>query len=68
MFCSLDSANAKLTGLVNLVKKVNGRGTQLIDGIGTQAHLSVSVSDWPFVIMSLTLYHRPDKLVVFPLL
>ena len=39
---SLDSANAKLTALVNLVKKVNGAGTKLIDGIGTQMHLSVS--------------------------
>ena len=36
---SLDSANAKLTALVNLVKRTNS-GTQLIDGIGTQMHLS----------------------------
>lgn len=38
--CSLDSANAKLTAVVNLVKKINGGGTKLIDGIGTQMHLS----------------------------
>ena len=38
---SLDSANAKLTALVNLVKRVNGNGVKLIDGIGTQMHLSV---------------------------
>lgn len=37
---SLDSANAKLTAVVNLVKKINGGGTKLIDGIGTQMHLS----------------------------
>ncbi|KAK7049403.1 hypothetical protein VNI00_006004 [Paramarasmius palmivorus] len=36
---NLDSANAKLQGLVNLVNRVNGGGTQLIDGIGTQTHL-----------------------------
>ncbi|CDO69458.1 Carbohydrate-Binding Module Family 1 / Glycoside Hydrolase Family 10 protein [Trametes cinnabarina] len=37
---NLDSVNAKVNGVVNLVKKVNGAGTQLIDGIGTQAHLN----------------------------
>lgn len=37
---SLDSANAKLTALVNLVKKINESGTKLIDGIGSQMHLS----------------------------
>ncbi|KAI0640605.1 glycoside hydrolase superfamily [Trametes meyenii] len=37
---NLDSVNAKVNGLVNLVNKVNGAGTKLIDGIGTQAHLS----------------------------
>ncbi|KAJ3477989.1 hypothetical protein NLI96_g10078 [Meripilus lineatus] len=37
---NLDSANAKLTAVVNLVKKINGGGTKLIDGIGTQMHLS----------------------------
>ncbi|KAI0637499.1 glycoside hydrolase superfamily [Trametes polyzona] len=37
---NLDSVNAKLNGVVNLVKKINGGGTKLIDGIGTQAHLS----------------------------
>ncbi|KAI0820669.1 glycoside hydrolase superfamily [Trametes gibbosa] len=37
---NLDSVNPKLNGVVNLVKKVNGGGTKLIDGIGTQAHLS----------------------------
>ncbi|KAI0686162.1 glycoside hydrolase superfamily [Earliella scabrosa] len=36
---NLDSVNAKLNGLVNLVNQVNS-GTQLIDGIGTQMHLS----------------------------
>ncbi|TCD66213.1 hypothetical protein EIP91_001660 [Steccherinum ochraceum] len=36
---NLDSANAKLTALVNLVKQTNS-GTKLIDGIGTQMHLS----------------------------
>ena len=38
---SLDSANAKLQAVVNLVKQVNSGGTKLIDGIGTQMHLSV---------------------------
>ncbi|KAI0352467.1 hypothetical protein OH77DRAFT_790303 [Trametes cingulata] len=37
---NLDSVNAKLNAVVNLVKKINGAGTKLIDGIGTQAHLS----------------------------
>ncbi|KAF7799980.1 hypothetical protein EIP86_011223 [Pleurotus ostreatoroseus] len=37
---NLDSANAKLQAVVNLVKQVNGGGTKLIDGIGTQMHLS----------------------------
>ncbi|KAH8105445.1 glycoside hydrolase superfamily [Cristinia sonorae] len=37
---NLDSVNPKLTALVNLVKKINGSGTKLIDGIGTQMHLS----------------------------
>ncbi|KAJ8522652.1 hypothetical protein ONZ45_g773 [Pleurotus djamor] len=35
---NLDSANAKVNGLVSLVRRVNA-GTQLIDGIGTQMHL-----------------------------
>lgn len=35
---NLDSANAKVNGLVTLVKKLKGQGVQ-IDGIGTQAHL-----------------------------
>ncbi|KAI9068898.1 glycoside hydrolase family 10 protein [Trametes sanguinea] len=37
---NLDSVNAKLNAVVNLVKKLNGGGTQMIDGIGTQAHLN----------------------------
>jgi len=36
---NLDSNNAKVAGIVNLVKTVNGLGTKLIDGIGTQTHL-----------------------------
>ncbi|TFK69084.1 hypothetical protein BDN72DRAFT_870738 [Pluteus cervinus] len=36
---NLDSNNAKLQGLVRLVNKVNGGGTRLIDGVGTQMHL-----------------------------
>ncbi|KAI0763237.1 glycoside hydrolase superfamily [Irpex lacteus] len=36
---NLDSVNAKLQGLVNLVKSTNS-GQTLIDGIGSQAHLS----------------------------
>ena len=38
---SLDSVNAKVNGLVNLVNTVNAGG-QVIDGIGSQTHLSVS--------------------------
>jgi len=41
---NLDSANAKLNGMVNLVKKVNGGGTKLIDGCGTQMHLGAGGS------------------------
>ncbi|KAG6890383.1 hypothetical protein C0992_001774 [Termitomyces sp. T32_za158] len=37
---NLDSANAKVTGMVNLVKRINA-SQKLIDGIGTQMHLSV---------------------------
>ncbi|KAI0773551.1 glycoside hydrolase superfamily [Fomes fomentarius] len=37
---NLDSVNAKVNGLVNLVNSVNSGGTKLIDGIGTQMHLS----------------------------
>ncbi|KIJ30187.1 glycoside hydrolase family 10 protein [Sphaerobolus stellatus SS14] len=36
---NLDSNNAKVQGMVNLVKSVNSGG-KLIDGIGTQMHLS----------------------------
>ncbi|KIJ30188.1 glycoside hydrolase family 10 protein [Sphaerobolus stellatus SS14] len=36
---NLDSNNAKVQGMVNLVKSINS-GTKLIDGIGTQMHLS----------------------------
>ncbi|OBZ65450.1 Inosine-5'-monophosphate dehydrogenase [Grifola frondosa] len=36
---NLDSANAKLNAVVNLVNKINSSGTKLIDGIGTQMHL-----------------------------
>ncbi len=38
---NLDSNNAKVQGMVALVKRTNN-GTTLIDGIGTQMHLSVS--------------------------
>ncbi|CAL1701982.1 unnamed protein product [Somion occarium] len=37
---NLDSVNPKLNAVVNLVKQINGGGTKLIDGIGTQAHLN----------------------------
>jgi len=38
---NLDSANAKVAGIVRLVNTINSAGTRLIDGCGTQAHLSV---------------------------
>lgn len=37
---NLDSANAKARGLVNLVNSVNSQYGNIIDGIGTQTHLS----------------------------
>ncbi|KAL1741499.1 glycoside hydrolase family 10 protein [Schizophyllum fasciatum] len=37
---NLDSNNAKVQAMVKLVNKVNGGGTKLIDGIGSQTHLS----------------------------
>ncbi|GLB35431.1 putative beta-xylanase [Lyophyllum shimeji] len=36
---NLDSNNAKVQGMVNLVRRINS-GTKYIDGIGTQMHLS----------------------------
>ncbi|KAF7335687.1 Beta-xylanase [Mycena venus] len=36
---NLDSNNAKVQGIVKLVKSINANG-KLVDGIGTQAHLS----------------------------
>jgi len=36
---NLDSNNAKVAGIVNLVKSINANG-KLVDGIGTQAHLN----------------------------
>ncbi|KAF9009451.1 putative xylanase, partial [Cyathus striatus] len=38
---NLDSNNAKVQGMVNLVKRVNGNG-KIIDGIGTQMHLEAN--------------------------
>ncbi|KAF8459889.1 glycoside hydrolase superfamily [Kalaharituber pfeilii] len=38
---NLDSANSKVNGLVNLVKKLKNSGVP-IDGIGTQAHLQAN--------------------------
>ena len=40
---NLDSNNAKVAGIVKLVKQLNGSGTKLVDGIGTQTHLGVSL-------------------------
>ena len=40
---NLDSVNSKAQGLVSLVNSMNS-GSQVIDGIGTQMHLSVSAS------------------------
>ncbi|KAF8894716.1 glycoside hydrolase superfamily [Infundibulicybe gibba] len=40
---NLDSNNAKVQGLVALVKRVNANG-KLIDGIGTQMHLSAALT------------------------
>ena len=42
---NLDSVNSKAQGLVSLVNSMNS-GSQVIDGIGTQMHLSVSA--WLF--------------------
>ncbi|KAJ7075505.1 glycoside hydrolase superfamily [Mycena belliarum] len=40
---NLDSNNAKVKGIVNLVKSLNANG-KIVDGIGTQAHLSAGGS------------------------
>ena len=40
---NLDSVNSKAQGLVSLVNSMNS-GSRLIDGIGTQMHLSVSAT------------------------
>lgn len=52
----MDSVNAKVNGLVNLVNSVNS-GSKLIDAIGTQMHLSVGLlSPFPLTIAN----HRPS--------
>ena len=43
---NLDSVNAKLNGLVNLVNRQKAAGTP-IDGIGSQAHLNVRPNRYP---------------------
>ncbi|KNZ75500.1 Endo-1,4-beta-xylanase F3 [Termitomyces sp. J132] len=40
---NLDSANAKVSGMVALVKRINA-SNKLIDGIGTQMHLSAALT------------------------
>ena len=40
---NLDSNNAKTQGMVTLVKKVNAANPGLIQGCGTQGHLSVGL-------------------------
>lgn len=40
----IDQVNAKLEGLVTLVSKLNTENPGLIDGIGAQGHLVVTVS------------------------
>nr|VWO97804.1 Uncharacterized protein [Ganoderma boninense] len=39
---NLDSANAKVNGIVNLVNSLNSGGSKLIDAIGTQMHLQAN--------------------------
>ncbi|KAF7297496.1 Carbohydrate esterase family 15 protein [Mycena indigotica] len=41
---NLDSNNAKVAGIVKLVNQLNSGGTKLVDGIGTQMHLSAGGS------------------------
>lgn len=59
---NLDSANAKLKGLVNLVKNVNSSGTKLIDGIGSQ-----SSTEYESIRTLVSSYDMYCKLVVFKL-
>ncbi|KZV90902.1 hypothetical protein EXIGLDRAFT_719843 [Exidia glandulosa HHB12029] len=37
---NLDSNNAKVQGIVRLVQQLNANGTKLVDGIGSQAHIT----------------------------
>ncbi|KAF7308056.1 Beta-xylanase [Mycena kentingensis (nom. inval.)] len=41
---NLDSNNAKVAGIVRLVNQINSGGQKLVDGIGTQMHLSAGGS------------------------
>jgi hypothetical protein len=66
-----DSNNAKAQGVVNLVKSVNSANGKIIDGIGTQSHLSVRQArpnQIYTVDTNFLLWDRPVKLVEFRLL
>ncbi|KAH0584379.1 Endo-1,4-beta-xylanase F3 [Termitomyces sp. 'cryptogamus'] len=48
---NLDSGNAKVNGMVNLVRRINA-AQKLIDGIGTQMHLSAGGAGGAFTALS----------------
>ena len=47
----MDSANAKVNGVVNLVNSLNSGGSKLIDAIGTQMHLQQGGSSGALAVL-----------------
>jgi len=66
---NLDSNNAKTQGMVTLVKKINAANPGLIQGCGTQGHLSVIILLPLFRLQKLIrIMHRLEVPVVYRLL
>lgn len=68
---NLDSNNAKTQGMINLIKRIN-TSSKLIDGVGTQMHLSVSIIGLHIISLTCILNNnntsRPEVLEVCLLL
>ena len=51
-----------MAGIVKLVKQLNGSGQKLVDGIGSQTHLSVCIFFVPVILRSCPLYCANDAI------